>query len=99
MRGAKENQNEDTNEVVVNKVKSEMDFQISPGDIDRIHKIGVPSKGTNRPIIFKFVRYMNRRPKFTKKRRPKGKNISITKHLTKIRISALKEAKNKFGCR
>lgn len=77
MRGAKENQNEDTNEVVVNKVKSEMDFQISPGDIDRIHKIGVPSKGTNRPIIFKFVRYMNRRPKFTKKRRPKGKKYQL----------------------
>ena len=27
----------------------------------------------------------------------KGKNMSITKSLTKIRMSALKEARNKFG--
>ena len=33
-----------------------MDLEISPGDIDRTHRIGVPSKGKNRPIIVKFVR-------------------------------------------
>ena len=36
-----------------------MDLEISPGDIDRTHRIGVPSKG--RPIIVKFVRCMDRR--------------------------------------
>ena len=55
---AKENQNEDTDEVVINKIKSEIDLVISPGDIDRTHRIGVPSTGKNRPIIVKFVRYM-----------------------------------------
>ena len=30
----KENRNEDTNEVVINKIESEMDLDISPGDID-----------------------------------------------------------------
>ena len=72
-----------------------MDLEISPGDIDRTHKIGVPSKG--RPIIVKFVRYMDRRHVFTNKTRLKWKNMSITESLTKIRMSALKEARNKFG--
>ena len=54
----KENQHEDTDEVVLNELKSDMDLEISPGDIDRTHGIGVPSKGKNRPIIIKFVRYM-----------------------------------------
>ena len=33
-----------------------MDLEISPGDIDRIHGIGVPSNGKNRPIFNRFVR-------------------------------------------
>ena len=53
--GVKENQNEDTDEVVINKIKSEMDLDISPRDIDRTHKIGVLTKGKNRPIIVQFV--------------------------------------------
>ena len=73
MHGVKENQNEDTDEVVVNRIKSEMDLEISPGDIDRSHKIGVPSNGKNRPIIVTFVRYMDRRRVFTNKKRLKGK--------------------------
>ena len=40
---------------------------------------------------------MDRRRVFTNKKRLKGKNISITESLTKIRMSALKEARNKFG--
>ena len=51
----------------------------------------------NRPTIVRFVRYMDRRCVFTNKNRLKGKNISITKSLTEIRMSALKEARNKFG--
>ena len=74
IHGVKENQNGDTDEVVVNKVKSEMDLEISPGDIDRTHRIDVPGKGKNRPMIVKFVRYMYRRRVFTNKKRLKGKD-------------------------
>ena len=74
-----------------------MDLDISPGDIDRTHRIVVLSKGKNRPLIVKCVRYMDRRHIFTNKKRLKGKNMSITESLTEIRISALKEARNKFG--
>ena len=40
---------------------------------------------------------MDSRRVFTKKKRLKGKNMSITESLTKIRMSALKEARNNFG--
>ena len=93
----KESQSEDTDDVVINKIKSEMDLNISPGDIDRIHRISVSTKGKNRPIIVTFLRYMNRRRLFTNNRILKGKNVSITQSLTKIRMSALKEGRNKFG--
>ena len=56
IHGVQENQNEDTDEVAINKIKSEMDLEISPEDIDRTHRIGVPSKGKNRTMIVKFVR-------------------------------------------
>ena len=74
-----------------------MDLDISPGDIDRTNRIGVPSNGKNRPIIVKFVRYMDRRRVFSNKKTLKGKNMSITESFTKIRMSALKDARNKFG--
>ena len=68
VHGVKKNQNEDIDEVVINKMKPEMDLDISPGDIDRTHRTGVPSKDKYRPIIVKFVRYMDRRRVFTNKR-------------------------------
>ena len=69
-----------------------MDLDTTPRDIDRTHRIGIRSKGKNRPIIVKFVRYMDRRRVFTNKKRLKRKSMSITESLTKIRMSALKEA-------
>ena len=49
-----------TDEAVVNKIKSEIDLEISHRDIDRTRRIGVTSKGKNRPIIVKHVKYMDR---------------------------------------
>ena len=64
-----------------------MDLDISPGDIDHTHRIGVPSKGKNRPINARFLRYIDWRHVFTNKKRLKGKTMSITESLTKIRMS------------
>ena len=97
IHGVKENQNEDTDEIVVNKLKSEMDLEISAGDIDRTHRIGAPSNSKNRLIIVKFVRYIDRRRVFTNKKRLKGKDMPVTKSLTKTRMNALKETRNKLG--
>ena len=35
-------------------LQSEMDLDISAGEIDGTHRIGVPTKGKNRPIIIKL---------------------------------------------
>ena len=43
-----------------------MDLDISSADSHRKHRKGVPSKGKNRPIIVKVVRYVGRRHVFTK---------------------------------
>ena len=40
---------------------------------------------------------MDRRRVFTNKKRLKGNKMSITESLTEIRMSALKEVRNKFG--
>ena len=48
---------------ILNKIKCEMDLDISPGDIDHTNRIGVPSKGENRPI--RYVRYMDSMREFT----------------------------------
>ena len=68
IHGIKENQNEDTDELVVNKTKSEIDLEISSRDTDCTHRIYVLNKDKNRPIIIKFVRYMDRRRDLPTKR-------------------------------
>ena len=50
-----------------------MYLEISLRDIDSALKIGVPSKGKNRPIIINFVRYMDNRKIFINKKRLKIK--------------------------
>ena len=72
----KEKLNRDTNEVVVNKIKRDMDLEISLGDIDHTHRTDVPSKDKSGPIIVKLVRYLDKKRVFTNKKRLKGKNIS-----------------------
>ena len=78
------------------RVKSEMYVEISPGDIDHTHRIGLLNKGE----IVKFVRYMDRRQVFTKKR-SWGERICqlLPIVINKIRMSAINEARNKVGHR
>ena len=71
----KENQNEDTDEAVINKKERE----ISPGGIDRTHSICVPSKDKIRPIIVKFVRHMDKRRVFTNKKDWKERTCQLVK--------------------
>ena len=64
MHSVKENPTKDIDEVVVNKIKSEVELEISPRDIDRTYRIGVPSKGKNRTIINNFERQYTGRSVF-----------------------------------
>ena len=74
-----------------------MDLESSPRDIDCTHRIGVPNKGKNKPVIINFGRYMDWKCIFSNQKRLKGKNIAITESLRKIRMSGLKKARSKFG--
>ena len=73
-----------------------MDLEKSPGDIDCKQRIGVLRKGKTKLIIVKFIKCMGKRRVFTNKKRLKGKNMSIMETLTKIIMSTLNEARNKF---
>ena len=68
-----------------------MDLEISPRDIDHTYTMGVLSKGKNKTID----PYYGQALVFTNKKRLKGKNMPITKSLTKIKLSVSKEARNK----
>ena len=94
MYGVKENEKEDTDQVVIEFFKKEMKEKLQANDIDRPHRLGKKQSGSRpRPIIMKFTIYNVRNVIFRKKKILKGKAISITKNLTKKRITKMKVAR------
>ena len=83
--GIKEEKGENTNSIIINTVKEEMDIEILPNDL--------------RLIKVKFVRYNLRHNIFKNKKWLKGKGVSITKSLTKDRMAKLNEARETYGFR
>ena len=75
-----------------------MQEEINIEDLDRTHRIGKVNNGKSRPIIVKFARYNECKKVFHNKQKLKGKNMSITESLTKIRVSKLKEARDLYNC-
>ena len=69
-------------------------------DSDRTHRIGKKRDSSSKPhpVIVKFMQYNIRENVFkSKKKKLKGKNISITENLIGNRMSVLNEAREKFG--
>ena len=98
--GIKEEKGENTDSIIINTVKEEMDIEILPNDLDRSHRHGNPkTKKKERLIKVKFVRYNLRHNIFKNKKWLKGKGVSITKSLTKDRMAKLNEAKETYGFR
>ena len=55
--GIKEEKGENTDNIIINTVKEEMDIEIIANDLDRPHRTGNPkTKKKERPTIVKFVR-------------------------------------------
>lgn len=97
IHGVKEEQNEDTDNVVVKIIKDNLEEDVPLTELDRSHRIGKKnSNGKARPIIVKFARYNVRRKVFYSKKKLKGKNISITESLTKFRMEKLQEARELY---
>lgn len=99
VHGIVEERRENTDELIIDIIKNDVDIEISENDIDRTHRIGAPRNPGEkpRPIIVKFVRYNVRKKVFGNKKRLKGKNTSITESLTKYRMGKLKQAREEFG--
>ena len=98
--GIKEEKGEDTNSIIINMVKEEMDLEILPNDLDRSYCIGnAKTEKKKRPIIVKFVRYNLRHNKFKNKKLLKGKGVLITESLTKERMVKLNEPSETYRFR
>ena len=98
IHGVKENEKEDTDEVVIEFFEKEMEEKLSANDIDRSHRLGKKQTGSRPwPIIIKFARCNVRNVIFRKKKIMKGKAVSITDNLTKKRIAEMKVARETYG--
>ena len=96
MHGVEEQEN--TDNVVLNVIKEHLDVELSVKDVDRSHRIGKSnSKSKRRLIIVKFINYNDRREIFNNKRRLKGTGVSISESLTTGRMRQLKIARDQFG--
>ena len=97
--GIKEEKDEDTDSIIINTVKEEMDIEILPKDLDQSHCIGNPKTKKEKLVIVKFVRYNLRHNIFKNKKLLKGKGVSITESLTKDHMAKLNEARETYGFR
>ena len=102
VHGVKENEGENTDDIVLGVVNNEVGVSLSLDDVVRSHRIGPkkmkPTRSTKpRPIIFRFASVRKRMEVFKNKRNLKGKQIVITESLTKFRYQLLQKAKSKYG--
>ena len=97
IHGIKEEKDENTDDVVIKFIQDGLQEEINIEDLDRTHRIGKVNNGKSRPIIVKFARYNVRKKVFHNKRKLKGKNMSITESLTKIRVSKLNGARDFYN--
>ena len=95
LRGIPENKNEKTDDLCLATINEHLELAIIEADIERTHRIGKPRDAgqKSRPIIVKFVRYNDRKNVFNRRKKLKGKNISIMESLTATRMKKLKEAR------
>ena len=96
LHGVEEQEN--TDNIVLNVIKEHLDVELSVKDMDRSHRIGKSnSKSKRKLIIVKFINYNDRREIFNNKRRLKGTGVSISESLTTGRMRQLKIARDQFG--
>ena len=92
-----EEKDENTDDKVINVIQEKVGENVGIEDIDRTHRLGAYRTGKVRPIIIKFSRYHTRNRVFRKKKNLKGKSVSITENLTKVRMQALNDARKTHG--
>ena len=100
IHGIDEENQENTDEVVINVLKKEMDEEITHQDIDRSHRLGNRKLGKNkpRPIIIKFLRYVSAKI-FKNKIKLQRKRISVKESLTKLKVKKLLKTREEHSFR
>ena len=72
--GLSESRNENTNDLVIGRIKEKIGEEMKKDEIHQSHRLGAPKKnGKSRPIIMKFVRYNTRCRISKNKKKLKGK--------------------------
>ena len=88
---------EDTDDIVM-KLSGDLGVLLSPADIDRSHRVGVPRSGRNRAILVKFATYRARHSLYSKRmdlrKTDEWKNTFINEDLTSRRSKILFKARN-----
>lgn len=99
LHGVREDDDENTDEIILSTIATEIGINITEQDIDRTHRLGRPNRrdGKPRPIIVKFSRYNVRNKVYQYKRNLKGKRYLITESLTSHRMRLFKEAQQEYG--
>lgn len=95
--GIPEKPRENTDHVIIDFLKKEMNVTIGESDIDRSHRLGTFIEGKNRQIIVKFISYKIRDCIFKNKKLLKGKQFRVYEDLTKHRLELYKLAMRKHG--
>ena len=107
--GVPEEDNDDTDKHTFDIVTRQLGVELSLDDIQRSHRVGPKRAQSNvvhtraatktfaRPIIVRFTSYRKRHEIFHAKRALRGKSISISENLTKLRYNLLKAAITKYG--
>ena len=95
INGLAESANEDTDTVVINLAKDKLGIQLSPGDIDRSHRLPVRTNAGNdddqprlpKPLLVKFTRYSMRDRVYRarSKLQENARHIFINEHLSRDR--------------
>ena len=96
LHGVQENENENTDDIVLKTMAEELDIEIKENDLDRTHRIGNRNRkdGKLQAIIVKFTTQNNI---YSNKKKLKGKNFLITESLMSRRYHLLKEALEKYS--
>ena len=96
IHGIAEEDNESTDNKVMNVLNNDLQLPLSIDDIQRTHRLGRKKEGKKRPIILRFASYRKRKMVFDSKKKLKGTGTVISEHLTKDRYALYQKCINRF---
>lgn len=95
--GIDEKPSEDTNKIVIETLKEQLNIDCTVNEISRSHRVGKVVSGKPRQIIVKFVRHDTKASVMRKRKllKEKKSNIFVNEDLTKGRMEVIKSLINK----